>query len=414
MVGASWAVSCVFALSGFTFASWVSRIPAVRDGLDLTPSTIGLILLVGSIGSVTAMPLTGAVVTKLGTRRTTVAAASVSAVGYLLVVGAFLAESVPMMAAAMVVASAGFACWDVAMNLEGAMVEQGLGRAIMPIYHAAFSGGTVLGAASGAVMARLDVPVQVHLPIAVLLGLVLVALAVRWFLPEEGGTPHAETAPAELADTSGGRRSVFAAWLEPRTLLIGLMVLSAALTEGAANDWLSLASIDAFDLTNSDGALMLTAFLIAMTVMRFVGTALLDRFGRVTVLRLCIAFALAGLGVFGFAPTAPVAAVGAVLWGFGAALGFPVGMSAASDDPLRAAARVAVVSTIGYTAFLAGPPLLGLLAEHIGYRDALVWIMVPLAISLLITHVAAPLPGTVGAVGDAADVPAADRADEPA
>ncbi len=128
----------------------------------------------------------------------------------------------------------------------------------------------------------------------------------------------------------------------------------------------------------------------AMTIMRFAGTWLLDRFGRVAVLRLCTAFAIAGLALFGFAPTLELALVGAVLWGLGAALGFPVGMSAASDDPMRAAARLSVVSTIGYSAFLVGPTLLGLLATHVGYRHALLAILAPLVLGLFVTGAMAP------------------------
>lgn len=416
VVAASWAVIVVFTASGFVMASWLSRLPVVRDHLELSPAQIGLILLVGACGSVGALPLSGAIVDRFGAARTTLGAAIVGALGLLGVVGAFWLANPWLLAACLVVANAGIAVWDAAMNLEGAMVEQGLGRAIMPVYHAAFSGGTVLGAGLGALMARLAVPFQVHLPLVLVLAVTAVALAVTRYLPEDGGAPHAATAPpegevpaAELVERS---RSPFAAWLEPRTLLIGLVTLSAALTEGAANDWLSLASIDAFDLSNSDGALMLTVFLCAMTAMRFLGTGLLDRFGRVPILRLCIALALVGLAIFGFAPSAPIAAIGAVAWGLGAALGFPVGMSAASDDPQRAAARVAVVSTIGYSAFLAGPPILGLLAELVGYRSALLFIGIPLIISLFVVKAAAPLPGSVGAAVDVADVPQAEDARE--
>ncbi len=129
-----------------------------------------------------------------------------------------------------------------------------------------------------------------------------------------------------------------------------------------------------------------------MTAMRFAGTGLLDRYGRVPILRMCAGLALIGLLAFGFAPTLPIAPVGVVLWGFGAALGFPVGMSAASDDPAQSAARVSVVSSIGYVAFLAGPPLLGMIADHIGYRAALLAITIPLVASFLLSPVAAPLP----------------------
>ena len=99
--------------------------------------------------------------------------------------------------------------------------------------------------------------------------------------------------------------------------------------------------------------------------------------------------ALVGLLAFGLGPSVGLAIVAIVLWGFGAALGFPVGMSAAADDPARAAARVSVVSSIGYVAFLAGPPLLGALADHVGVRHALLTIVAPLVLSLLLAPVAA-------------------------
>ncbi|WP_233251417.1 MFS transporter [Serinibacter arcticus] len=382
----------VFVLSGFLFASWVSRIPTVRTDLDVGPATIGTILLVGSLGSVVALPLAGAVVMRLGTARTVVAATCVAGAGFAALAGSVALGNLVLMAASLAFASVGIAGWDVAMNLEGAMVERGLGRAVMPMFHAGFSLGTVAGAGVGALAAHLGVSPSWHVVAAVVAVVALVTVAVRRFLAETGGTPDvsAATDPSAAAVPAPPRRHPFAAWAEPRTLLIGLLVLSAALTEGAANDWLGLAGIEAFDLTDSGGALMLAAFLAAMTAMRFLGTGLLDRFGRVVVLRLCIALALTGLTLFSLAPTVPLGVVGVVLWGLGAALGFPVGMSAASDDPLHAAARVSVVSSIGYTAFLAGPPLLGLLAEHVGYRNALLVILLPLAVSLLVTRVAAP------------------------
>ena len=180
-------------------------------------------------------------------------------------------------------------------------------------------------------------------------------------------------------------------------MLLGVVVLAAALTEGAANDWVSLAVVDGFEVDNAVGALAFALFVTAMTGMRLLGTALLDRWGRVPVLRLSAGLAFVGLLVFGLVPNLPLAMVGIVVWGMGAALGFPVGMSAASDDPTHAPARVAVVSTIGYSAFFAGPPLLGLLAEHVGYRPALLAILVPVAIGLLVARTAAPLQAPAAA-----------------
>ena len=384
---ASVAVFAVFFLNGFNFASWASRLPAIRDGLDFSPAQMGLLLLVGSVGSLVALPLSGMVVEALGARRTVLTFAILNATGLVVAsVGVALGQ-VLVVGFGLVLFGVGTGVWDASMNVEGADVEQHLGRTVMPRYHAGFSFGTVTAAAIAAVAAGLHVPVVVHIPLAVVLSVIGVVFAVRLFLPERD-----EPEEHRAADRpEKGARGAMAAWLEPRTLLIGLVVLAAALTEGAANDWVSLAVVDGFDVGDALGAVAFAVFVTAMTGMRWFGTTLLDRYGRVAVLRLCAGLSLVGLVIFGLAGPLWLALVGIVAWGAGAALGFPVGMSAAADDPLRAAARVSVVSTIGYSAFLAGPPLLGLLAQHVGYRHALLVIIVPIVLGLLVVNAAAPL-----------------------
>ncbi|KRD44350.1 hypothetical protein ASE38_09460 [Cellulomonas sp. Root930] len=384
---ASIAVFAVFFLNGFNFASWAARLPAIRDGLDFSPAQMGLLLLVGSVGSLLSLPLSGMVVERLGARRTVLAFAILNASGLIVAsVGVALGQ-VLVVGLGLVLFGVGTGVWDASMNVEGAAVEQHLGRTVMPRYHAGFSFGTVAAAGIAAVAAALHVPVVVHIPIAVVLSVIGVAFAVRVFLPtaDEPEVRHAADRPQT------GARGALAAWLEPRTLLIGLVVLAAALTEGSANDWVSLAVVDGFDVADAVGAVAFAVFVTAMTAMRWFGTTLLDRYGRVAVLRLCAGLSLVGLLIFGLADPLWLAVVGIVAWGAGAALGFPVGMSAAADDPLRAAQRVSVVSTIGYSAFLAGPPLLGLLAQHVGYRHALLVIIVPIVLGLLVVNAAAPL-----------------------
>src|SRR5674476_695905 len=183
--------------------------------------------------------------------------------------------------------------------------------------------------------AALDVPVIAHLGIALTVSFAVVMFATRHFLPE--GTHDAHPDAARVVR---GAAKAFNAWGESRTLLIGLVVLAAALTEGSANDWVSLAVVDGFGTSNAVGA--------------------------------------------------------------------------------GAPARIAVVSTIGYSAFLAGPPLLGMLAEQVGYRHALLAILAPVVVGLFVMHAARPLPGTAlaGVVPlDPAAAPglaaAADRTGQP-
>jgi MFS family permease len=174
-----------------------------------------------------------------------------------------------------------------------------------------------------------------------------------------------------------------AAWREPRTLLVGVVTLVAAFTEGTANDWLAVAFVDGYRHPAWAGVLALALFLAAMTTGRVLGTGWLDRYGRVPVLRATYLLALCGAALVVVGGPWP-AFLGAALWGLGASLGFPVGMSAAADDPARAPARVSVVSTIGYAAFLAGPPLLGFLGDHVGVLRSLTVVGAVVLLALLV------------------------------
>ena len=411
------AVFVVFLLSGVDFASWASRLPAVRDSLGLDPAQVGLLLLVGAIGSLVSLPLSGVVVDRIGARRTVTSFAVLCAIGLLTASLGSALGTIALVIAGLVLFGVGTGVWDAAMNLAGVAVEQRLGRSIMPRFHAGFSVGTMIGAGIGAVAAALHASVLAHLSIVIVASTAAVVWAVRAFLP--GPRPHGAAMPAPVDDADGAaaaagaggaapvapRPGAFAGWLEARTLMIGLIVFAAALTEGSANDWVSLSVVDGFGTTHAGGALAFGLFVTAMTAMRLLGTALLDRYGRIPVLRLAAGLAVVGLLLFGLVPSMPIALVGVALWGVGAALGFPVGMSAASDDPARAAARVSVVSTIGYSAFLAGPPLLGLLANQVGYRHALLVIVIPVVAGLTVLRAAAPLRGPSIVDGDAA-VPA--------
>lgn len=368
------AVGLTFFLNGLVFASWVSRIPEARSSFELTNGQLGLLLLAIAAGSVVALPTTGAAINRWGTVRVVRLGAVTAATGMTLAASGF-GEVLALTTVGLLLYGVGIGVWDVAMNVEGAEVERGLGRTIMPRFHAGFSGGTVVGALLGALVVELSVPAVVHL-----IGVVALALVVVW-VTSPRFLPIVEVHVDE-------RTSAARAWLEPRTLLIGVMVLALATTEGTANDWLAVALVDGHDASHAVGVAGFAVFVAAMTAGRFAGTTLIDRFGRVAML--WGTMATAGLGVvlivFGSHPA--VVVVGIVLWGAGASLGFPVGMSAAADDPARAAARVSVVSTIGYAAFLAGPPLLGFVGDEVGTLKALLVVAVLLMPAALVVPAA--------------------------
>jgi fucose permease len=209
----------------------------------------------------------------------------------------------------------------------------------------------------------------VHLGVLAGAGMLVMLRWTRVFLPAEDH-PEADTASR-------------AAWLEPRTLAVGLMILCFAVAEGSANDWLSLALIDGYDVERWVGVAGFALFVTAMTAGRLAGTSLLDRFGRAPVLWATAATAAFGIVLLVVGDHVLLVGLGIVAWGLGASLGFPVGMSAAADEPSRAAARVSVVSTIGYGAFLTGPPLLGALGDAVGTLNSLLAVAVLMGPAML-------------------------------
>ncbi len=370
------AVGVVFALNGLLFAALISRLPDLRRDLDLDNSSLGLLLLAIAAGSLIALPSSGRLIDRWGAARVIRVAALLVTVGLCAAaVGAGSAASVPATATGLFVYGVGTGVWDVAMNVEGAEVERRLGRTVMPRFHAGFSLGTMGGAGVGVLVAAADVPMLAHLAVLSVGALVATAHASRRFLEVE--VHHESVAPSSSA------------WLEPRTLAVGVMVLTFAVAEGTANDWISLALIDGYDAREWVGVTGFALFVTAMTAGRLLGPPVLDRFGRAPVLWACAAAVAAGVALTVWGDHPVPAAVGIVVWGLGASLGFPVGMSAAAADPARAPARVSVVSTIGYGAFLGGPPLVGWVGDHVGTLDSLLVVlalMVPATLAVFATR----------------------------
>jgi MFS family permease len=372
----------VFGINGLVFASWAARIPAVTQTLDITSGQMGTLLLCTAVGSLLALPTAGWVVGRLGTANTVrLGGLLASAAGVGIALSLSIA-SIPGTAVSLFFFGIAIGLWDVSQNIEGADVEHKLRRTIMPQFHAAFSGGAFVGALIGAGLSNLGIDLPLHLLVIVGIVLLVTMTAPRFFLP------HVPVpAPADGAKAAKGP----SAWRDSRTVLIGVVVLGATLTEGAGNDWIAKASVDGLGTSESTGALMFALFVLAMTAMRFLGGRVIDKYGRVAVLRASMAAAAAGLCLFVLAGNPWLAAVGAALWGIGAALAFPMGMSAAADDPQQAAARVSVVSTLGYISFLAGPPLLGYLGDLTGIHNALLAILAPILVALLLAGAAKPL-----------------------
>ncbi len=367
------AVGVTFAIAGLFLASWLARVPDIRDSFGLSNQRMGVVLFALAAGAVLGLPLSGYLVRRLGPAQAVRGFAVAAALGLALV---GLAEQLSVLILGLFVFGAGAGIWDVAMNVAGAQVERELGRSIMPRFHAAFSVGTILGAGLAAAASVRQVDPALHLGVLAIIGLLAVFWMVRGF-PRE----YRRSAP------SGTQHQ---AWREPRIWLLGLLVLAFSFAEGSANDWLALAIVDGFERKNHEGAAFFGLFVAAMTAGRLLGPVLLDRFGRVLVLRSCAGLAALGVALVASGHSLFVAGIGTACWGLGASLGFPVGMSAAADDPARAPARVSAVASIGYLAFLAGPAALGFLGQRFGILPSFSLVLALLLLAFMVGSAARP------------------------
>ena len=378
----SWraAVFAIFAINGFGMATWISRVPAYRATLGLDTAEVGILLLGGSGGAILGLLAASHVIAHLGGRRTLFLVLFAQAAGVLVVGVGTLAGGFAAIFAGLALFGASSSIGDVAMNVEAAETERLTGRTIMPLFHALFSVGTVAGAGIGSLMAFARVPPVLHLAGVAVLVAVVAAVAPRFI-------PPADAVAVEQAPRST-LRDRLAIWLEPRTLLIGLIMLGMAFAEGSANDWLALAMIDGRGVDQGQGALLFAVFVAAMTIGRVAGGPVVDRIGRVPALRGAASLAIIGLVVVILVPVLWIDVIGIVLWGVGASLGFPLGMSAAADEPAKAAARVSAVATVAYFAFLVGPPVIGFVGNAVGLLAALFIVVGLIVLSLLATPAA--------------------------
>jgi MFS family permease len=363
------AIIAAFGMGGVTVVSWGPRLPAIKVELGVGTGTIGLLLAGVTVGAIGGLLCSRFVLHRLGGRRAVMTTLLVVASALAVMALGVASSSVAVLAVGFLMVGFGVGVLDVSINVEGAAVEIASRRTLMPLMHAAWSGGAAAGAGIGALCAALGVKPAVQFA-----GTALVVAAVGLVISR--GIP---VRPVRGADAgNGGRRSGrvrrwLHGWADRRLLLIGLVLFGVELGEGSANSWLSLAVKQNHGQSAALAALFLSFFAVSEASARIVGGPLVDTFGRVRVLRSTIALGVAGITLFIVAGTIWLVACGVVLWAVGVSMGFPLGLSAAAegDDP---ASQVSVASSIGYAANLLGPPLIGSLAESLGLLSAL-WLI---------------------------------------
>jgi MFS family permease len=369
------AIFVIFTLSGLSIATWAARLPEIKANLDVSTGSIGILILGMSAGSILGLMASAWLMVRLGARSGMVLSLGLVAVGLVLIgVGAGIVFSPALVFLGLAVFGFGNGSVDVMMNVEGAAAETELGKTVLPLMHACFSLGTVVGAGIGAAASALEIGIVWHAGGMAVLIAVTAVTAVR-FVPVRDELGDDTPTHSHKKDWKARLRANLSVWADLRLILIGVIMLGMAFAEGSANDWLALATVDGHGQSEPTGAIVFGVFVSAMTVGRVAGGPLIDRFGRVRVLQVSAVSAIVGLVIFILGPSLLIVVVGTVFWGLGSALGFPLGMSAAAEGK-NAPARVSAVAMIGYLAFLVGPPLIGLLGDAIGLLNALFVVLV--------------------------------------
>jgi MFS family permease len=382
------ATAAIFFLNGFGFATWVSRIPAVRQALNLTEGALGTALLAIGVGALVAFPFAGRGSVIRGARALTIA----TGLAYCVVLaGPTFAGDFPTLALLLFLFGAANGAMDVSMNALAVEVETFVGKPIMSSFHGMWSLGGLAGAGVGALFAKQDISPQLHLLVVASILTVAILVARHWLPPSQ---PHAS--PESVAHF---------AWPERAMLGLSGIIFCAFLIEGAMADWSAVLLHDSLKTTAASAALGYAAFSLAMTSMRFAGDRLVIQWGAVRLLRCtnvvaALAFAAAlwvqhvGLTMLAFA-----------LIGFGMATVAPLVFGAAARRARHGAGHgIAAMATVGYSGFLAGPPLVGWLAQASSLRLSLgVLAILALAIAALAHHVREPV--AAGVTGRTSAVP---------
>jgi MFS family permease len=377
-------ITAAFGLGGVTISTWGPRLPAIKADLGVGTATLGLLLAGGTVGSILGLLGSTPLLHRLGSRRAVGGAILLVAAALSLMGLALIVDSVPLIAIAFVITGTGIGTLDVLINVEGAAVERAAGRTLMPSMHAAWSIGAAVGSGIGAGCAALGIS-----PAAQFIGeAVLIAAAAFAVAPGIPRREHAQAgqaqdgqARADLAQDRGAAlRQWLRGWLNWRLLLIGVVLLGVELGEGSANSWLTLAVRNNHGQTAAVAALFFTAFATCEGLTRIFAGPLVDRLGRVMTIRLTTVLGVIGIILFILAGNRWIILLGVVLWAIGVSMGFPLGMSAAAESGPDPVAQLSVVASIGYFANLAGPPVIGALAQSAGLLNSL-WLIAALFVA---------------------------------
>ncbi|WP_438390040.1 MFS transporter [Caballeronia sp. DA-9] len=348
------ATTAVFLANGLGIGAWAVEVPRIKEALSLSDTAVGLALFAFALGAIVAMPLAGRLAPRFGSGRVT------ALLGVAFVIALPLPAFVPdfaLLCAVLFVLGAANGALDVSMNGHASAIESEWHAPIMSSFHAAWSVGGLLGAASGAALQANGVGTAGGLLIPDAVIAVLILSGALFALRDIG--PRVKEAVSGFILPSGAVMK-----------LAGLAFL-CMLVEGAVADWSAVFLRSALDTQASAAALGYSSFAFAMAACRVVGDVSVRRLGSSVVVAIGGLIAALGLALVLGYPNVVSACVGFALVGIGLANIVPVIFSAAGRSTSTPAVGVSMAATAGYAGFLVGPPLIGFAAGFLGLRLAL-------------------------------------------
>lgn len=358
-------IMSAFFLQPLAFGAWLPRIPEIQARLELGPSDLALALLGMPLGLLVAMPFAGPLVARLGGRN-----------AVRLAFPAFLvAMSLPAMAThfamlffALMACGLAMAIVELGMNIVADEIERHQNVAIMSRCHGFWSLGMMAGSLVGSGLAALALAPQ--------WSVLLVAAAVA---PFSFLVPAALPASAVAAPMTSEAKA--SGLFIPGLLLLSICIVGLAsnLAEGATADWSAVYLTDTFAAVGGSAGLGYSSYALMMALGRFAGDWLRVTWGPVALVRACYGVAALGVALVALSPHYALSILGFALIGVGGSVGVPLAVSAAASagGGHSPAANVAMVTLVSLVAFLAGPPVIGFLAQHFGLRVALGVTMLP-------------------------------------
>jgi MFS family permease len=344
-------VAVQFLVNGAMTASFVSRLPELRDQIGIDIATFGLLITVVGVFGLASSLSAGRIVHSLGTRRVLVTGAFVMVLA-LPVIG--VAATPLVWVAGMAAYSALDSLVDISMNMQGSWISARRRVPVMNRLHGLWSLGTVIGGLAAAQAAAAGLSLTAHLSIAAAVAIVILLFVMRGLLPIDE-TGHADTAARPPpAATIGSHGALYT--------LLALAGASAVVVEMIGGDWATFRLAD--DLATSPGVATLgfVAFTVGMTTARFAGDAVSARVGYRRLHVAAVSLATTGLALASFVPQLTVVLVGYLIAGVGVATFLPRLYDDAARAPGRRGAGLGAMTGGMRAAGLITPALVGAIA----------------------------------------------------